>query len=97
MILIGARGAGDPTLSVLGIAILTGVVWIQCGWAADDNTGLIHAITRELGCCSAFTLVEERYRASAMFLWVVVSYLYSLTFKRKGGALREHRSTTTAR
>lgn len=85
VILLGARGAGDPTLVVLGMAILAGVVWIPYGWAADDNTGLIHAITRALGSYAAFAFVPEPYRASAICFWVVVSYLYSLTFMRKVG------------
>ena len=85
VILIGAKGAGDPIIVVLGMAILAGVVWIPYGWAADDKAGLIHAIIRAIGCYAAFTLVDNPYRASAISFWVVVSYLYSLAFMRKVG------------
>lgn len=85
VILIGAKGAGDPIIVVLGMAILAGVIWIPYGWAADDKTGLIHAIIRALGCYAAFAFAGDAYRASAIAFWVVVSYVYSLTFMRKVG------------
>lgn len=86
VILIGARGAGDPIIVVLGMAILAGVIWIPYGWAAEDRTGVIHAIIRGVGCYAAFGLVGEPYRASAICFWVVVSYVYSLAFMRKVGS-----------
>jgi hypothetical protein len=85
VILIGARGAGNPHIVVLGMAVLAGVVWIPYGWAADDKVGLIHAIVRALGCYAAFTFVGDRYRATAICVWVVVSYVYSLMFMRQVG------------
>jgi hypothetical protein len=85
LIVIGARGARDPIIVVLGMAILAGVVWIPYGWAADDKTGMIHAIIRALGCYVAFAFVDDPYRATAICAWVVVSYVYSLTFMRKVG------------
>jgi hypothetical protein len=85
VIIIGAQGAGNPTIVVLGMAIVAGVVWIPYGWAADDNVGLIHAIVRAIGCYAAFALVNDPYRASAICAWVVVSYVYSLMFMRQVG------------
>jgi hypothetical protein len=86
VVVIGARGAGDPSIVVLGMAILAGVVWIPYGWAAEDRTGLIHAIIRAIGCYAAFALVSQAYRASAISGWVVVSYAYSLVYMRKVGS-----------
>jgi hypothetical protein len=85
LIVLGARGARDPIIVVLGMAILAGVIWIPYGWAADDKTGTIHAVIRALGCYAAFALVDDPYRATAICAWVVVSYAYSLTFMRKVG------------
>lgn len=85
LIVIGARGAGNPTIIVLGMAILAGVVWIPYGWAANDKTGTIHAVIRAIGCYAAFALVDGPYRATAICAWVVVSYAYSLIFMRDVG------------
>jgi hypothetical protein len=85
LILFGARAAGEPTLVVLGMAILAGVIWIPYGWAADDRTGLIHAIVRAVGCYVAYAQVPDAYRATAICGWVVVSYVYSLVFMRRVG------------
>jgi hypothetical protein len=85
LIVIGARGARDPIIIVLGMAILAGVVWIPYGWAADDKTGTIHAVLRALGCYAAFVFVDDPYRATAICAWVVLSYAYSLKFMRPVG------------
>lgn len=68
------------------MAILAGVIRIPYGWAAEDRTGVIHAVLRATGCYAAFALVDDAYRASAISFWVAVSYLYSLAFMRKVGA-----------
>ena len=85
IVLIGAKASGDPIIVVLGMAILAGVIWIPYGWAADDKAGLIHAIIRALGSYAAFAWVDDPYRASAICFWVVVCYLYTLTFMRAVG------------
>lgn len=86
VVLIGAKGADDPIIVVLGMAILAGVIWIPYGWAADDKAGMIHAVARAIGCYAAFALVDDPYRASAICGAVVLSYVYSLIFMRKVGA-----------
>ncbi len=95
LVVPGAQGAHDPIILVLGRAILAGVVWIPYGWAADDRTGVIHAVVRAIGCYAAFAFVDDPYRATAICAWVVVSYGYSLTFMRKvGGSGSEIQSGT---
>ena len=84
--IIGARGAGDPVIVVLGMAILAGVIWIPYGWAAGDPVGLKHAIARALGCYAAYALAPPPYRASAICAVVVVAYVYSLIFMRRPDA-----------
>lgn len=86
LVLIGAKGAEDPVIVVLGMAILAGVIWIPYGWAADDRVGLIHAVGRAIGCYAAFALVADPYRATAICAVVVLSYVYSLMFMKTVGS-----------
>jgi hypothetical protein len=86
LVIVAAREAGDPVLVVLGAAILSGIVWIPYGWAADDPVGLRHAIARSVLCYAAYLLAPAPIRGSAICAVVVLSYLYSLIFMRKPGS-----------
>lgn len=86
LVIIAAREAGDPSIVVLGAAILSGIVWIPYGWAAADPVGLRHAIGRSVLCYLAYVYVPEPRRDSAVCAAVVIGYLYSLLFMRKPGA-----------
>lgn len=88
LVVIGGQGAGNPTLVVLGMAILAGVIWIPYGWAADDPVGLRHAVARSIGCYLAYAFAPEAYRATAICAVVVFAYLYSLAFMRHAGATK---------
>jgi hypothetical protein len=82
---IAAQATGNGALMVLTMAILAGVIWIPFGWAADDPSGLRHAIGRALGAYAAYALVPAPYTATAICAVVVVAYAYSLTFMRPVG------------
>jgi len=82
LVVIGAQKSGDPTLVVLGMAVLAGVVWIPYGWAADDPVGLRHAIARALGCYAAFWFAPPAYKMTTICAVVVLAYLYSLIYMR---------------
>jgi hypothetical protein len=85
---IGAASAlKDPTVVVLGVAILAGLIWIPYGWAADDPVGLQHAIGRAILCYVAGNLAPEPYRASAVCAAVVLAYVWSLARMRRPGAM----------
>ena len=73
--------ASDPNLMVLGMAVLSGIVWIFYGWAADDPSGVQHAIIRATGCYAAYSLLPVSFQVSAMCAVVVVCYIYSLAKK----------------
>lgn len=89
VVVIGASGTGKPLLMVLGMAILAGVIWIPYGWAADDPSGLRHAIGRAAGAYAAYAFAPEPYRGSAICAVVVLAYAYSLAvMKTPGGAAR---------
>ena len=83
LVIIAAARAGDPTILVLGAAILTGIIWIPYGWAAADPAGLKHAVGRSLFCYAAFLFVPEPTRGSAICAVVVLSYFYSFAFMRR--------------
>ncbi|GAA4009786.1 hypothetical protein GCM10022280_03520 [Sphingomonas swuensis] len=87
---IGAKG-GQPLLVLLGMAILAGVVWIPFGWAADDQTGTVHAVARGIGCYLAYGLVPAPWTGTAICAVVVLAYLYSLAFMRPLGPQAEVR------
>ncbi len=78
LIILSARAAGDANLFVLGGAILMGIIWIPYGWAADDRTGMEHAILRGILCYAAFLYVPAPYKALAISVVVMMAYLYSL-------------------
>ncbi len=84
LVILGA--AGKPVIIVLGAAILTGIIWIPYGWAADDPVGLRHAIARGALCYAAYIFVPTEYKGSAICAAVLVCYFYSLAFMRRGGA-----------
>ena len=76
-VVISARAA-DPGLMVLGMAVLTGIVWIFEGWASGDPTSLRHAIARALGSYAVWQFAPEDIRLSAICGVVVLCYAYSL-------------------
>lgn len=82
LVLIGARGADNPTLVVLGMAVLAGLIWIPYGWAADDPAGLQHAVGRSVLCYAAYALVAAPWTASAICAAVVLSYGVTLARMR---------------
>lgn len=83
LVIIAARLAHDPILIVLGGAILMGIVWIPYGWAADDQVGLQHAVGRSVLAYLAYLFAPNMYKATAISIVVLLSYLYSLVRMRK--------------
>ncbi|GAA4031218.1 hypothetical protein GCM10022281_08440 [Sphingomonas rosea] len=81
---IGTKG-GQALLILLGMAILAGIVWIPFAWAADDPTGITHAVVRALGCYLAYGFVPAPFTASAICAVVVAAYVYSLLAMRPIG------------
>jgi len=73
--------ASDPNLMVLGMAVLTGIVWIFYGWAADDPSGVRHAIIRAIGSYAAYSLLPVAGQVPAICAVVVGCYIYSLAKK----------------
>lgn len=84
LVVIGA-GGGQSLLIVLGMAIFAGLVWIPYGWAADDPSGLRHAVGRAAGCYLVYAFVPAPWTASAICAVVVLAYAYSLSVMRSTG------------
>ncbi len=83
LVIIAARLAHDPYLIVLGGAILMGIIWIPYGWAADDPVGLQHAVGRCVLSYFAYAFAPNPYKASAISVVVLLSYLFSLVRMQK--------------
>ena len=83
LVINAAASAGDPMILVLGVAILSGVIWIQYGWGANDPVGLHHAIGRGIGCYLAYWLSPAPFQATAICAVVSAAYLYTLVVMRK--------------
>jgi hypothetical protein len=83
LVINAAESARDPLIMVLGVAILSGIIWIQYGWGANDPVGLQHAIGRALGCYLAYWLVPAPFKATAICAVVALAYFYTLIVMRK--------------
>lgn len=87
-VILAARAARNADLIVLGGALLMGIIWIPYGWAADDPTGIEHAVGRSLLCYAAYLFVPAHGRASAISAAVVLAYLYSFVRMKRPEAVR---------
>lgn len=83
LVIVAALAARDPTIMVLGVAILAGVIWIPYGWGANDPVGLRHAISRAVGCYVAYWFAPDALKATAICAVVALAYLYSLMAMRR--------------
>jgi hypothetical protein len=76
-------GLDKPNFIVLGTAILTGIVWIPYGWAANDPVGLRHAVVRGVLCYAAYIWAPAEFAASTIAASVLVCYAYSIIAMRR--------------
>lgn len=83
LVIGAATAARDPNLMVLGVAILSGIIWIPYGWGANDPVGLRHAILRSVGCYLAYWLLPGDVRPTGVCAVVALAYVYSLAAMRK--------------
>ena len=81
MVILGAMT--KPTFAVLGAAILTGIIWIPYGWAADDPVGMRHAIARVVLSYAAYLLSPPQFAGSAICVAVLLCYGYSMLCMRR--------------
>ena len=78
LVIIAWKAAEDPNLVMLGGSVLMGLVWIPYGAAADDPVGMQHAIGRAVASYAAFLFTPDPYRATAISLVVITSYLFTV-------------------
>ena len=83
LVILGARAAHNANLIVLGGALLMGIIWIPYGWAANDPTGMVHAIGRALLSYAAFLFVPAPFKATGISVAVLLCYGYSLLWMRR--------------
>ncbi len=77
LVILAARAAGSADLIVRGGAVLMGIIWIPYGWAADDPSGLHHAIGRSVLCYGAYIAAPPHWKPTAIAAAVVLAYFYS--------------------
>ncbi|MGB7405783.1 MAG: hypothetical protein WA906_08845 [Pacificimonas sp.] len=83
---IAASAADAPLLIVLGMALVTGAIWVPYGWAADDPVGLRRAIAQAVGSYAAYAFMPAPFTASAICAVVVLCYIYVLVAARPMGS-----------
>ena len=88
-LVLGAyQASGNLDLLILGMAILSGVVWISHGWGADDPAGFTHFILRSIACYAAYMLAPEEWRGAAIAGAVALSYVQAIVMMKKPGKAR---------
>ncbi len=85
--LVIIAGIDKPAIVILGAAILTGIVWIPYGWAANDPVGMRHAIARIALCYIAYIFVPAGYVGVAISAAVLACYTYSMLYMRRPPAV----------
>lgn len=87
--IIATRAAGELDLLILGLAILSGMIWVPHGWGADDPAGFIHFVLRAILCYAAYLLVPEPLRGAAVAAAAALTYIYAIIAMRKPASLRD--------
>ncbi|QQV75940.1 hypothetical protein H5J25_10045 [Sphingomonas aliaeris] len=88
LVIIAARATGELDLLILGLAILSGVVWVPPGWGADDPAGFTHFVLRSVLCYAAYLIVPDDLRGAAIAGAAAVSYVYAIRAMRKPSSVQ---------
>ncbi len=86
--IIATRAAGELDLLILGLAILSGMIWVPHGWGADDPAGFIHFVLRAVLCYAAYLLVPEPVRGAAVAAAAALTYVYAIVAMKKPASVR---------
>ena len=87
-VVIAARAAGDLDLLILGLAVLSGMVWVPHGWGADDPAGFIHFAMRAVLCYAAYLLAPEAMRGAGVAGAAALTYVYAIAAMKKPSSAR---------
>lgn len=82
-VIVAARGSESLVILALGVGLLSGVIWVPHGWAADDPAGFIQFILRAALCFAAYMLVPNALAVAAIAAAVALSYLHAIIFMKK--------------
>lgn len=86
LVIIAAQAAREPTIIVLGGAVLMSLVWIPYGSAADDPVGMQHAVGRSVASYLAYLFAPDGYAIPAICAVVIASYLFTFLRMKRPGA-----------
>ena len=87
-VIIATNAAGERDLLILGLAILSGMIWVPHGWGADDPAGFRHFMLRALLCYAAYLFVPEPIRGAAVAGAAALTYVYAIAAMRKPSSAR---------
>lgn len=87
-VIIAAQATKDLDMLILGLAILSGLMWVPHGWGADDPAGFVHFFLRSLLCYAAFIFVPEEYRGAAIAGVAALTYIYAIAAMKKPASAR---------
>ena len=82
-VIFAAREAESMAVLALGVGLLSGLIWVPHGWAADDSAGLTQFFVRAALCFAAYFLVPETLVIPAIAAAVAVSYIHAILFMKK--------------
>jgi hypothetical protein len=87
-VIIATQAAGELDLLILGMAILSGMIWVPHGWGADDPAGFIHFVLRALLCYAAYLFAPEASRGAAVAAAAALTYVYAIVAMKKPLSVR---------
>ncbi|WP_260484266.1 DUF7010 family protein [Sphingomicrobium flavum] len=83
LVIAAYQQSGDLHLLILGMAILSGSVWVPHGWGADDPAGLRHFVLRALLCYAVYMMMDPPLRGAAIAGMTALTYVYAIIAMKK--------------
>lgn len=82
-VILAAQAAESLAILAFGVGLLSGLIWVPHGWAADDPAGLIQFFIRAALCFAAYLFAPAEFAIVAIAAAVSVSYLHAIFFMKK--------------
>lgn len=90
-VLLAGAAAHSMSLLMLGVGVVTGLVWVPHGWGAADPAAFAHFLLRAGLCYGAYLLAPPSIRETAIAGAVALSYLYAMIAMKKPRAASQTR------
>ena len=86
LVIAAYQQSGNLDLIILGMAILSGSVWVPHGWGADDPAGFRHFVLRAVLCYAAYMFVDPPLRGATIAGVTALTYVYAIIAMKKPAA-----------